>query len=153
MTATSLASLASQPSAGIIGYHNSIITTSPTNELGQLGIITGAHALVDFSSGAMTLSISGASPLLNTGGLGAFSATSSNGTISQFMATGITMNGTCSGGGCGSGSMPITGNAVGGFISALPTSSEIPIPGAIISTFSLKNANGNAAIGTVYIKK
>jgi hypothetical protein len=153
MTATSLASLASQPSAGIIGYHNSIVTTSPTNELGQLGIITGAHALVNFSSGAMTLSISGASPLLNTGGLGAFSATSSNGTISQFMATGITMNGTCSGGGCGSGSMPITGNAVGGFISALPTSSEIPIPGAVISTFSLKNANGNAVIGTIYIKR
>jgi hypothetical protein len=153
MTATSLASLASQPSVGIIGYHNSILTTSPTNELGQLGIITGAHALVDFSSGAMTLSISGASPLLNTGGLGAFSATSSNGTISQFMATGITMNGTCSGGGCGSGSMPITGNAVGGFISALPTSSEIPIPGAVISTFSLKNANGNAVIGTIYIKR
>jgi hypothetical protein len=153
MTATSLASLASQPSAGIIGYHNSIITTSPTNELGQLGIITGAHALVDFSSGAMTLSISGASPLLNTGGLGAFSATSSNGSISQFMGTGITMNGTCSGGGCGSGSMPITGNAVGGFISALQTTSAIPIPGAVISSFSLKNANGNAAIGTIYIKR
>jgi hypothetical protein len=103
----------------------------------------------------MTLSISGApNPnLSNAAGLGVYSATSINGTISKFMANGIDMNGTCSGGGCGSGSMPITGNATGGFISALPTSSEIPIPGAVISTFSLKNANGNAAIGTVYIKK
>ena len=153
MTATSLASLAFQPSAGIIGYHNSIRTTSPTNELGQHGTITGANAFVNFSSGEMTLSISGTSPLSSSGGLGAFSATSSNGTISQFVGSGINMNGSCSGGGCGSGSMLVTGNAVGGFISELPSSSEIPIPGAVISSFSLKNANGNAAIGTIYIKR
>lgn len=153
-TVAELASYASFTGSGLsagntIGTYSLALGNFPTGVNGVAsGTLTSASATVNFSTSQITaLSVAGSG-----GAFGNWSATGA-GSIADFMAksgaTGISLSGTCGGGSgaCGtsaSGSVSISGTAVGGLVGAQAQ--------GLISTIGL-TAGSDKLGGAVYMKR
>jgi hypothetical protein len=143
---TTAAQLAAMPGIGITTATYALASGSfPTTLDGVTGShLTSASASVNFSSNSITsYSIAGTGSA--SLGFNNWSA-SGSGSIANFMGSGISLSGSCSGGagGCLS-SGTLSGNASGGFVGAQAQ--------GLISTFGLNGPGGTNIAGVAYMKR